>query len=197
MLSQVNHLNRCRLWLYNQFPPHLQLFLRSLVWGPLAICNNVFIYLYLLNGAMNRSEYRSVVSEYKRVALEHWPIASVYWIIKQTPWPESASKLYRPRDRHLLAKRVPTFTKLLYSNGNIEFRQQRISSFIIFLWQWWLDAAPYSAVQGKFNYSGNKSWLQEVNRSNIRRFSTRVEIAPNFVLDLYLCMFNYRVWGTR
>jgi hypothetical protein len=27
----------------------------------------------------------------------------------KTPWPESASKLYRPRDRRLLAKLVPTF----------------------------------------------------------------------------------------
>jgi hypothetical protein len=28
---------------------------------------------------------------------------------KQTPWPESASELYRPSDRRLLAKLVPTF----------------------------------------------------------------------------------------
>jgi hypothetical protein len=28
---------------------------------------------------------------------------------KQTPWPESASELYRPNDRRLLAKLVPTF----------------------------------------------------------------------------------------
>jgi hypothetical protein len=29
---------------------------------------------------------------------------------KQTQWPESASELYRPSDRRLLAKLVPTFT---------------------------------------------------------------------------------------
>jgi hypothetical protein len=28
---------------------------------------------------------------------------------RQTPWPESAIKLYRPSDRHLLARLVPTF----------------------------------------------------------------------------------------
>jgi hypothetical protein len=28
---------------------------------------------------------------------------------KQTPWPESASELYRPSDRSLSAKLVPTF----------------------------------------------------------------------------------------
>jgi hypothetical protein len=28
---------------------------------------------------------------------------------KQTPWPESASELYRPSDRRLSAKRLPTF----------------------------------------------------------------------------------------
>jgi hypothetical protein len=27
---------------------------------------------------------------------------------KQTPWPESANELYRPRDRRLLAKLLPT-----------------------------------------------------------------------------------------
>jgi hypothetical protein len=30
-------------------------------------------------------------------------------LIKQTPWPESASELYRPCDRRLSAKLVPTF----------------------------------------------------------------------------------------
>jgi hypothetical protein len=29
---------------------------------------------------------------------------------KQTPWPQPASELYRPSDRRLLAKLVPTFT---------------------------------------------------------------------------------------
>jgi hypothetical protein len=28
---------------------------------------------------------------------------------KQTPWPESANELYRPRDRRLSVKLVPTF----------------------------------------------------------------------------------------
>jgi hypothetical protein len=29
----------------------------------------------------------------------------------RTPWPESASELYRPNDRHLTAKLVPTFAE--------------------------------------------------------------------------------------
>jgi hypothetical protein len=29
---------------------------------------------------------------------------------RRTPWPQSASELYRPSDRHLSAKLVPTFT---------------------------------------------------------------------------------------
>jgi hypothetical protein len=88
------------------------------------------------------------------------------------------------------------FTRLPHSNANIVFRRHRNSPSLIFFLVWhqrWLDAAA-DAVQGKFNYSGNKSWLQEVNRGNIRRVSTKVEIPPNFVLVLYLCMFNYRVW---
>jgi hypothetical protein len=28
----------------------------------------------------------------------------------KSPWPESASELYQPRDRHMSAKLVPTFT---------------------------------------------------------------------------------------
>jgi hypothetical protein len=32
-----------------------------------------------------------------------------YKIFKQTPWPESASELYRPSDRRLSAKFMPTF----------------------------------------------------------------------------------------
>jgi hypothetical protein len=31
------------------------------------------------------------------------------FLINKTPWPESASELYRPSDRRLLAKLVPTF----------------------------------------------------------------------------------------
>jgi hypothetical protein len=36
-------------------------------------------------------------------------IATVYIYINQTPWPESASDLCRPSDRHLSTKLVPTF----------------------------------------------------------------------------------------
>jgi hypothetical protein len=32
-------------------------------------------------------------------------------MIKSTPWPESASELYRPSDHHLLANLMPTFVK--------------------------------------------------------------------------------------
>jgi hypothetical protein len=31
------------------------------------------------------------------------------YVHAQTPWPESASELYRPKDHRLLAKPVPTF----------------------------------------------------------------------------------------
>jgi hypothetical protein len=32
--------------------------------------------------------------------------------VKETPWPESASELYRPSDRRLSAKLVPTFADI-------------------------------------------------------------------------------------
>jgi hypothetical protein len=36
---------------------------------------------------------------------------------KQTPWPESASELYRPRDHHLSAKLLPTFADNVVPRG--------------------------------------------------------------------------------
>jgi hypothetical protein len=37
-------------------------------------------------------------------------ITRIFQTSKQTPWPESASELYRPSDRRLSAKLVPTFS---------------------------------------------------------------------------------------
>jgi hypothetical protein len=45
----------------------------------------------------------------------HLPVVYVYasrcssFVTVETPWPESASELYRPRDHRLSAKLVPTF----------------------------------------------------------------------------------------
>jgi hypothetical protein len=36
-------------------------------------------------------------------------ITNLYQYIKKTPWPQSAGELYRPSDRRLSAKLVPTF----------------------------------------------------------------------------------------
>jgi hypothetical protein len=36
-------------------------------------------------------------------------IVVVFFLLFKTPWPESASELYRPSDRHLSANLVPTF----------------------------------------------------------------------------------------
>jgi hypothetical protein len=49
-----------------------------------------------------------------------------------------------------------------------------------------LGAGVVDAVRGKFNYSGNKSWLQEANRRNIRRACPKDEIPTNFLLAPYL-----------
>jgi hypothetical protein len=39
-----------------------------------------------------------------------WTALFMYEYPYTTPWPESASELYRPSDRHLSAKLVPTFS---------------------------------------------------------------------------------------
>jgi hypothetical protein len=45
---------------------------------------------------------------------------------QQTPWPESASELYRPSDRRLSAKLVPTFVSF-----GVAYSVQRISTAVI------------------------------------------------------------------
>jgi hypothetical protein len=39
----------------------------------------------------------------------HSTIYDILEILQLTPWPESASEIYRPSDRRLLTKLVPTF----------------------------------------------------------------------------------------
>jgi hypothetical protein len=49
---------------------------------------------------------------------------------KQTPWPESASELYRPSDRRLSAKLVPTFADRGYHMVSVTDPYGRIFRFL-------------------------------------------------------------------
>jgi hypothetical protein len=49
---------------------------------------------------------------------------------KQTPWPESASELYRPSDRRLSAKIVPTFEDIGCHVVSVTDPYGRILSFL-------------------------------------------------------------------
>jgi hypothetical protein len=45
----------------------------------------------------------------RTLQLEYTSLRRKFMQTKKTPWPESASELYRPSDRRLSAKLVPTF----------------------------------------------------------------------------------------
>jgi hypothetical protein len=49
---------------------------------------------------------------------------------KQSPWPESASELFRPRDRRLSAKLVPTFADRGCHVVSVKDRYGRILGFL-------------------------------------------------------------------
>jgi hypothetical protein len=49
---------------------------------------------------------------------------------KQTPWSESASELYRPSDRRLSAKRLPTFADKGYQVVSVADPYGRILGFL-------------------------------------------------------------------
>jgi hypothetical protein len=67
----------------------------------------MIIYIYIYNTSRRDP---TILFLFKRHML--------YWTVKKTPWPQSASELYRPSDRRLSAKLVPTFAdirrKILY-----------------------------------------------------------------------------------
>jgi hypothetical protein len=54
----------------------------------------------------------------------------VYSSGKKTPWPQSASKLYRPSDSHLSAKLVPTFANRLCHVVSVTDPYGRILGFL-------------------------------------------------------------------
>jgi hypothetical protein len=59
------------------------------------------------------------------------PILYKFNLNKKTPWPESAKELYRPSDRRLSAKLVPT--ALLFKRlKNSSFRMTFEVGFIVF-----------------------------------------------------------------
>jgi hypothetical protein len=51
-----------------------------------------------------------------------------------TPWPESASELYRPSDRHLWAKLVPTFADRGCHVVSVTDPYGRILGFLLITW---------------------------------------------------------------
>jgi hypothetical protein len=85
---------------------------------------------------------------------------------KQTRWPKSASELYRPRDRSLSAKFVPTFNGERVPRGQRDGSLGSILDFLdrvhYFLFQiapqlysrGWVDPVPDSLLLGKSGSAG-------------------------------------------
>jgi hypothetical protein len=88
---------------------------------------------------------------------------------KQTPWPKSASELYRPSDRRLSAKLVPTFADIGCHVVRVTGPYGRIlgfldrSSYLFFrvgpeLYSGgWLDAFPDPLLLRKSGSAGNRT----------------------------------------
>jgi hypothetical protein len=54
----------------------------------------------------------------------------IHVITKKTPWSESASELYRPSDRRLSAKRLPTFVDIVCHVVSVTDPYGRILDFL-------------------------------------------------------------------
>jgi hypothetical protein len=90
--------------------------------------------------------------------------------IKKTPWPESASELYRPSDRCLSAKLLPTFEDRGYHVVSVMDPYGRILNFLdrshYYFFQvvpelysrGWVDPVPDPLLLRKFGSAGNRTW---------------------------------------
>jgi hypothetical protein len=67
---------------------------------------------------------------------------------KRTRWPESASELYRPRDRRLLAKLVPTFADRVCHVVSVTNPYGRIVGFLDRSRYFFIQAAPQLYSRG-------------------------------------------------
>jgi hypothetical protein len=89
--------------------------------------------------------------------------------LRKNPWPESANKLYRPSDRHLSAKLVPTFANIGCHVVNATDPYGRILEFLdrsrYFFFQvspqfysrGWVDPVPEPLLLRKFGRAGNRT----------------------------------------
>jgi hypothetical protein len=64
---------------------------------------------------------------------------------KKTPWSESASEIYRPSDRRLSAKRLPTFADIGYRVVSVTNPYGRILDF--------LDRSRYFYIKYLLSYT--------------------------------------------
>jgi hypothetical protein len=91
-----------------------------------------------------------------------------YVLLHLTPWPESASELYRPRDRRLSAKLVPTFADRGCHVSAWRIPYGRILGFLdrsryIFLVapqlysRGWVDPVPDPLLLRKSGSAGNRT----------------------------------------
>jgi hypothetical protein len=88
---------------------------------------------------------------------------------KQTPWPESASKLYGPSDRRLSTKLVPTFTDGVCHvvsvtdpyGRNLGFLDRSCHFFFQvaphLYWRGWVDPVPDPLLLRKSGSAGNRT----------------------------------------
>jgi hypothetical protein len=97
---------------------------------------------------------------------------------KQTPWPQSASELYRPSDRRLLAKLVPTFADRRCHVVSVTDPYDRILAFLDRSRYFFFQAAPQLYSRGWVDFVPDALLLRK-SRSAGNRTRTFVSVARN------------------
>jgi hypothetical protein len=81
--------------------------------------------------------------------------------LKQTPWPESTSKVYRPSDHRLSAKLVPTFADRGCHAISVMNTYGRILGFLDRSRYFFLQVAPQSHSRGWVNLGSDPPLLSK------------------------------------
>jgi hypothetical protein len=110
----------------------------------------------------------------------------------QTPWPESASELYRPSDRRLSANLVPTFADRGCHVVSVADPYVNILGFLdrsrYFFFEvapklysrGWVDPVPDSVHLRKSGSAGNRNWTSGLVARNANN------VAPSILKELSL-----------
>jgi hypothetical protein len=110
------------------------------------------------------------------------PIHLHTYLSKKTPWPESASELYRPNDRRLSAKLMPTLENSGFHVVSVTNPYGRILGFLDRIQYIFFQAAPQLYSRGWVDPAPDPLHLR-ISGSAGNRIRTSKSVARNWPLD--------------